>query len=82
MDTLVDALGNPIVIGGVYGYSTSKSGWSRTVVGTATNITPSGRVSLDVLRAETFLYGNKSNHNPGGERSSIRSYMLFPVQLG
>jgi hypothetical protein len=82
MDTLVDALGNPIVIGGTYGYSTNKGGWSRTVVGTAMSTTPTGRVSLQVIRAETFLYGNKSEYNPGGEKSSIRSHMLFPVQLG
>ena len=81
MTEVNDALDNPIVIGNVYGYSTSKGGWARTVVGVAVGITPTGRVSLNVTRAQTFLYGEKSDYNPGGEKSHIRSHMLFPVQV-
>lgn len=77
---VVDALGQPIAIGHMYGYSTSKSGWSRTVIGTAKNITPTGRVALDVVRRETFLYGKKSDYNPGSDNTCIRSHMLFPVE--
>lgn len=77
----VDALNKPIVIGNVYGYSTNNGGWARTVVGTARNITPSGRVSIQVLWHKTFLYGKQlDDYNPGGDKTSIRSHMLFPVQ--
>lgn len=78
--TVVDALNDMIVIGDVYGYSTASGGWARTVIGEAVGITQTGRVSLRVIRHQTFLYGEKTDYNPGGDKVNIRSHMLFPIR--
>lgn len=81
-DNVVDALGNEIKIGERYGYSTSKSGLSRTVVGTAKNVKQSSsRVVLVVEKVNTFLYGGKidDSFNGNAETIAIRAHMVFPV---
>lgn len=76
---VVDAIGDPIVLGNMYGYSTTSGGWARTVLGEAVGITPTGRVTLRVVRRTAFLYGEQSTYNPGGDKVSMRSHMMFPI---
>ncbi len=51
----LDALGNPIVIGGTYGYTQSANGHSLASVGTVQRTTPKGMVSLAITIAQTQL---------------------------
>lgn len=75
-----DALKNPIVLGGKYGYTTRDGGWSTVVIGFAKNETPSGRVTLEGVTSTTYLYGEKSDYNKGASgRSSVNAFLLFPI---
>lgn len=77
-----DALGNDIVIGNTYGYSSSSGGWSHTVVGTAISFTPKGKVTIKVIATNTFLYGEPSDYQKvTAEKINISTHMVFPVQL-
>lgn len=82
MTTVCDALGNPIEIGEKYGYSTTSSGWARTVVGKALKANEAtGKVSISVERVQHYLYGAKtSGHTVDADKVSVRSLMLFPVR--
>jgi hypothetical protein len=76
-----DALGYPIVIGGIYGYSTNDGGWARTTVGKAINVTPKGKVTLDELEVRRYLYGEQTEYEASAKTVSIRSHMVFPVKV-
>lgn len=80
-EILVDALGDPIVIGNRYGYSTSANGIARTVIGEALNFTKGGRVTLKVESLKTFLYGKliPNGISERAEKISMHSHMIFPV---
>jgi hypothetical protein len=80
-DVLYDALGNPIVLGRQYGYSTSANGIARTVFGEAVKFTKGGKVTLRVEHVKTFLYGKpvEALWSERAETISMRSHMLFPI---
>lgn len=82
MDTL-DALGDPIVIGHPYGYSTSAGGWSKTVVGIVTKITSIGRVTMEGNHVNAYLYGKQHDRSwaANSGRSTIGSQHVFPLTM-
>lgn len=75
-----DALGNDIVIGQNYGYSSGASGWVDSVVGEAVGETQE-RVTLRVIRRHTFLYGKpaEASWRGGKPAVSVKPCILFPV---
>jgi hypothetical protein len=76
---MTDALGNELVIGARYGYSTSVSGRSAVVVGTLKSIGVK-KVTLDVERRTEYFYGTPSKHDHSfAPMASITSLHLFPV---
>jgi hypothetical protein len=81
MSELVDALGKPIVLGKLYGYSTNTSGLGKVLVGEALRTTEGGKVTLTVKRRLAFRYGKPSNYAWDSSKTvSIYSHMVFPVQ--
>jgi len=78
----VDALGNEIVMGQLYGYSTSSSERARTVVGRAVKFTPKNSLTLAVEKVGNFLYGQPYEKTWGDDADtvSIRAHMVFPVK--
>lgn len=74
-----DALGNDIVIGQLYGYSVSRNGIARTVVDRA-RMNTGDRVSLTVIKASRFLYGDPIDDTTNHRKTvSINAFMVFPV---
>ena len=78
---MTDALGQPIVFGTKYGYSTSSSGRSDVVVGVASHETKT-KVTIDVISRTEYMYGKlyKTNDFLPSQSVSVRSYHLFPVK--
>lgn len=81
MSDVTDALGNPIVIGNLYGYSRSDGGWAHTTIGRAEKITPSGKVRLVDCTVKRYLYGKPSDFRADEKPADVamRAAMVFPV---
>lgn len=90
----LDALGNPILIGQLYGYSNAgNNGIARVVVGTCVNITENDRgyrndikvynVTIEIWTSKSGCY--ELTDDVFGEwgfkkkKVSVRSFLLFPV---
>jgi hypothetical protein len=74
-----DALGNPLVVGNKYGYSTRKDGWTSTVVGVLSNIGATKSTLTGVVRRE-FLYGKATEGwHAHAKTTSVSPQLLFPV---
>ena len=80
-----DAIGNDIELGKTYGYTTTSNGWTVVVIGTSKKIRhgdPIKRdlVTLDVIRRQTFLYGEESDYQKHSSKTvTIAPFHLFPV---
>ena len=59
METVYDALGNPIIMGELYGASRNANGHTTITVGRAVNVTPKLSVSLEVVKHLRALYNDK-----------------------
>lgn len=72
-----DALGNEIVIGSLYGYSTTDT----VFIGRVRNLSKT-RVTLLPIRRRYFLYGEETTRPWLGdaETVSVASYHLFPIK--
>ena len=85
MNEILDALGNPIVFGKTYGYSTNSSGISKTTIGSAVKFTKTGKVTLNIVQVKKFLYDEAIDSTScivtPAEQVSMRGFMLFPVEL-
>lgn len=77
----LDALGNPIVIGGTYGYTQSANGHSSASVGTVTQFTPKGLVSLRLISKRKALYNHLPRPCSFGKSTTVKAIHLFPVEL-
>lgn len=77
----IDALGKNIIFGRCYGYTSTKSGYARTVIGEAEKLTKSGLVTLKIIEVKNFLYGRSFEKTWGDEASHVnmRPHMLFPI---
>jgi len=71
-----DALGNEVIIGNKYGYSTNDT----VFVGRAMKFTTS-RVTLETIFRKHYLYGKEIDRTYGriADTVSVSSYLLFPV---
>ena len=77
METLCDALNNPIQLGQRYGYSTA----STVVVGKAIRLTKL-KVTIENEKTRHFLYGEETVRDWAGNAKtvSVFSWHLFPVK--
>jgi ribosome biogenesis protein Nip4 len=75
-----DALGNDIVVGNFYGYTSTSGGFARTVLGTVTHLTKQ-KVAVKVEYVNRFLYGKpiKDDYGNRAEQVAVHGYLLFPV---
>jgi hypothetical protein len=79
---VADALGENVVIGKRYGYTSTEGGYARTTLGEAIKLHPkSGRVTLRVKDVKFFLYGDRIEPytQSTAEQVVVRSYLLFPI---
>ena len=74
-----DALGNEIVLGNIYGWSTNRTGWTKVVTGKAVNFTPKG-VTLETLTAIEALYDNDPKPIKIKSKVTCRGLNLFPIK--
>jgi len=74
----LDALEQPIEVGKKYGYSTRTGSWVTITTGVATKINDSGRVTLEVLSAKRYLYGEFCDCM-GTKTVTTSSFLLFPI---
>jgi hypothetical protein len=80
MTPLLDALGDEIVMGATYGYSSSKGSSIRIVTGKACKMTDKGNVTLHELKSQAFLYGKPyEEYGERAQKVSVCSRILFPV---
>lgn len=79
-DVVTDALGNPIVIGSRYGYSTRSSGWTTVTIGKAEKV-KTGKVRLIDCEVKRYLYNEPTNHREGEVPKYVdtSSNIVFPV---
>lgn len=76
----VDALGNEIVVGEKYGYSSPSSSVTRVVVGRAIGSTEK-KVRLELLSVREFMGGEEITlFGMRAKALTIASYLLFPVK--
>jgi len=76
-----DAIGNNIIIGEYYGYTTSSSGNQNTTIGKAASYTEkTKRVTLQVVHRFSYLYGELSDYGyHNSEKVTVRSLNLFHI---
>lgn len=77
-----DALGNNIIIGNVYGYSTNKNGFSYVTIGEVVKINDK-TVILKITYRKRALYDKefKTDYVPNNAKATLRGYQLFPVLM-
>lgn len=81
MDTdKLDALGNDLVLGAVYGYSNYSSGNATTVIGRLEKINAQ-RVTIRVIKRRHFLWGKATERSWRNEAGTagVNACMLFPL---
>ena len=81
-----DALGNPIVLGTLYGTISSYDGKHSTVLGTAENFTKSGNITLRItcrMNMERGIMIDRTNESYYGSKAkttiSPHPAFIFPV---
>lgn len=76
---MTDALGNELVLGNKYGYSSRDGSWVNTGIGILEAI-GSSRATLRITEHRTFMYGKQCdrawNQKPA---ISVQPCILFPV---
>ena len=78
MEPVLDALGQPIVLGNFYGYSRNESGWSHVIIGRAFKTTDNGKVHLIDCTMKKWLYGKETVPSES-INVTIRAFMVFPI---
>ena len=84
---IVDALGNPVIVGNWYGYSRSDGGHSHSILGRVKKVTPGdgqytpAKVRLVDCVAKRYLYGNPTDFRKDEKPAdvSMAAAMVFPV---
>lgn len=76
---MTDALGNELVLGAKYGYSSRDGGWVNTGVGTLESIGEK-RVTLHMTEQRSFLYGEICDRSWSTKPIvTVQSCILFPL---
>lgn len=83
-EDVLDATGEPIRRGQLYGYTSVTGSRVRVVHGVAESLTPQLRVALLVTNIKNYLYAREvpkqvAEGNVTADRITISSFMLFPV---
>ena len=86
-NTIIDALGNPVIVGNWYGYSRNDGGHSHTTMGKVSYVTESDgqyrppKVRLIECRVNRFHYGKPTDRRKDEIPAdiSIAAFMVFPV---
>jgi hypothetical protein len=77
-----DALGNPIEFYKLYGYSLDQNGHMTVTVGTPIYFTPSGKVTLSIMKKSASLWKDEPDTwEEISGKVSVKSGKLFPVTL-
>lgn len=75
-----DALGNEIVMGKSYGYARNENGFNVVVIGTVTNFTEKGLVTLQVTERKRSLYFDElESIEIDSPKVSVKPMILFPI---
>lgn len=75
-----DALGNPIILGNLYGASRNQNGVTTITIGRAKNITSTGRITIEVVAHKHALYEEKVKDVPLQRKSvNYLSSAVFPI---
>lgn len=77
---MTDALGHDIVLNTYYGYSRNQNGFTHIRVGKVTKLNEKS-VTMDVEIHKTALYDNPLEEDKCSNKISIKSNMLFPVDM-
>lgn len=76
----LDALGNKIIFGRSYGYSTDQNGITEINIGTVESITPKGYVTILLKRRISQYTTNGERHeNLLEKRTFVKPIKLFPL---
>ena len=76
----LDALGNKIIFGRSYGYSTDQNGTTEINIGTVESVTPKGYITILVKRRISQYTTNSERHeNLLAKRTSVKPIKLFPL---
>lgn len=80
----LDAIGNLIQLGAIYGYSVHVSGVGKVTTGKAIKITKTGKVTLEVVSRKAYLYGEPCKETSCAARIdsptvSVFSHILFKI---
>lgn len=76
----LDALGNKIIFGRSYGYSTDQNGITEINIGIVESITPKGYITILVKRRISQYTTNSERHESLLEkRTSVKPIKLFPL---
>ena len=76
----LDALGNKIIFGRNYGYSTDQGGCAEVNIGTVESVTPKGYITILVKRRISQYTTNSERHeNLLEKRTSVKPIKLFPL---
>ena len=76
----LDALGNKIIFGRSYGYSTDQGGSTEINIGIVESITPKGYITILVKRRISQYTTNGERHeNLFKKRTFVKPIKLFPL---
>ena len=77
---MTDALGNELIMGNKYGYSSRDGSWVTTGIGILEAIGAS-RVTLRIIEHRTFLNGKQTDRGWTSKPAiSVQSCILFPLK--
>ncbi len=76
-----DALGNEIVFGNKYGWSTDSNGITTSSYGVAVKQIEKGGISFKEVTSKRYVYFNESPYeeNNGG-RANVKPCKIFPIK--
>lgn len=81
MEKILDATGNPIVLGDYYGRSNSDNGFSEVRIGRATKVYE-GRVTLRLEHTLRSLYSNPLKEQKMVSKfATYKAATIFPVDM-
>lgn len=76
----LDALGNKIIFGRSYGYSTDQGGSTEVNIGTVESVTPKGYITILLKRRISQYTTNGERHeNLLEKRTFVKPIKLFPL---
>jgi hypothetical protein len=77
-----DALGNEVVLGATYGYTSTEGSRASVVIGRTIKFSSSGWVSLKMISRKVFINGEQTDDGWADHRANkvaTQPYLLFPV---